>query len=175
MNDSFQLAILKAITDHLQGITAANGYDFDLSSAVFRGRALYGEESPDDMVSILEHLQGDITTDTAGEENVESTQTWVLLVQGKTKNDPLNPTDRVYQLKASVEHRLARTILKNAYGDPEYPDEFYFGLKSLKVITGLTIGPGVVSPPREGVSERAFFYLPIGVGLALNISNPFVP
>lgn len=175
MNDSIQLAILKAITAHLEGITALNGYDFDLSAAVYRGRLLLGDEAADDLVVINEHLQGDITTDVAGEENIESTQTWVLLVQGKTKNDPVNPTDRVYQLKASVEHRLARAIKRNHYGNPEFPSEYYFGLKDLKAITGLTIGPGVVSPPREGISERAFFYLPIGVGLALDISNPFVP
>jgi len=46
-------------------------------------------------------------------------------------------------------------------------------LKSMQNITGVTIGPGIVSPPRQGISEKAFFYLPLGVGLATNISEPF--
>lgn len=173
MADSIQLTILKAITTHLQGITAANGYAFELSSAVFRGRLLYGEESPTEFLSIVEHLQGDITTATAGENAVEREETWILLVQGIAKNDALNPTDNLYNMKAAVEHRLARTILMDHRGDPAFPSEYFFGLKSMKNITGLTIGPGIVSPPRQGISEKAFFYLPLGVGLATNISEPF--
>lgn len=173
--DSIQLTILKAITTHLQGVTPANGYDFDLSAAVFRGRLLYGAEAPDEMVSIVEHLSGDVTADVAGENNIERSETWILLVQGVTKNDVENPTDATYNLKAAVEHRLARTILQDYKGQPAYPSEYFFGLKSLKVITGITIGPGVVSPPRQGISEKAFFYLPLGIGLATNISEPFVP
>lgn len=171
--ESLQLHILKAITTHLQGITTANDYAYDLSAAVFRGRLLYGDDVPVPMVSIVEHLQGDITNDVAGEGNIERTETWVLLVQGITKNDVLNPTDDTYNLKAAVEHRLARAIHQTK-GDPTYPDEYFFGLKGLKIITGITIGPGVVSPPRQGISERAFFYLPVGVGLATDISDPWV-
>lgn len=170
--ESIQLHILKAITTHLQGIEPLD-YDFDLSESVFRGRLLYGAESPDTMVSIVEHLQGDITTDVAGENQIERAETWLLLIQGIAKNDVLNPTDAVYNLKAAVEHRLARTIHQTR-GDPTYPSEYFFGLKSLKVITGITIGPGVVSPPRQGISERAFFYMPIGIGLAMDISEPWV-
>lgn len=173
MGDSIQLTILKAITTHLQGITTLNGYDFDLAAAVFRGRLLYGEESPDVFLSIVEHLQGDITTATAGENEVERTETWILLIQGIAKNDVENPTDDLYNLKAAVEHRMARAILQDRRGNPAFPSEYFFGLKSMKVITGLTIGPGIVSPPRQGISEKAFFYLPVGVGLATDISEPF--
>jgi len=175
MADSIQLDILKRLTTHLEGITLANGYEFDLSSSVFRGRLLYGENDTLPFVSIVEHLQGDITTATAGENEVERVETWILLVQGMTKNDVRNPTDETYQLKASVEQQLSRLILQDHYGNPQYPSEYFFGLYGQGVITGLTIGPGIVSPPREGICERAFFYLPLGVGLALNISEPFVP
>jgi hypothetical protein len=175
MADSIQLDILKRLTTHLQGITAANGYDYDLSQAVFRGRLLYGDDDPVPMISIVEHLQGDVTVDTAGENQIVHTETWILLVQGWTENDPVNPTDDVYNLKAAVEHRLARIIKQNNYGDPEFPSEYFLGLYGQGIITGLTIGPGVVSPPRQGVSEKAFFYLPLGVGLAIDISNPYAP
>jgi hypothetical protein len=162
MNDSIQLTILKAMTTHLQGIVPANGYDFDMSISVRRGRLLYGDTDPLPLISIVEHLQGDISTAVAGEEGIDRSETWVLLVQGWTENHPLNPTDTAYALKAATEHRLARAIKRNNYGDPEFPNEYYFGLASLKVITGLTIGPGIVSPPRQGLSEKAFFYLPLG-------------
>lgn len=173
MGDSIQLQILKAITAHIKGVTPANSYDFDLTNAVFRGRLLYGENDPETMVSIVEHLQGDITTDVAGENNIEREETWILLVQGITKNDVDNPTDTIYNLKAAVEHRLARVILMDNRGNPKYPDEYFFGLKQMKVITNVSIGPGIVSPPRQGISDKAFFYLPLGVGLATNISNPY--
>lgn len=175
MGDSIQLGILKLLTTHIEGVTPANDYDFDLTGAVFRSRLLYGDDVPETMVSIVEHLQGDITTDVAGEENIESVQTWILLVQGIAKNEIANPLDNLYNLKASVEHRLARLILRDTKGNPTYPNEFWLGIRSWKVITGFTIGPGIVSPPREGISSKAFFYMPIGVGLALNISEPFVP
>lgn len=175
MAESLKLHTLKAITAHIEGVTPLNNYDFDLTDAVFRGRLLYGEEVPDTMVSIVEHLQGDVTTDTAGENSIERTETWILLVQGIAKNSVLNPTDDLYNLMAAVEHRLARTILMDRKGNPAFPDEYFFGLKSLNIITGLTIGPGIVSPPRQGISEKAFFYLPLGVGLATNISEPWVP
>lgn len=175
MGDSIQLAILKLLTTHLEGITPANGYDFDMEGGVFRNRLLYGDDLPEQAISIVEHLQGDITSDVAGEENIETLQTWVLLVQGIARNSVLNPLDNLYNLKAATEHRLARLILRNTKGDPTYPNEFWLGIRDWKVLTRLTIGPGIVSPPREGISTKAFFYLPLGVGLALNISEPFEP
>lgn len=175
MPDSIQLGLLKLLTTHIEGITPLNGYDFDLTGGVFRNRLLFGDDVPDTMVSVVEHLQGDITTDVAGEENIERAETWILLVQGIAKNDLLNPLDNLYNLKASVEHRLARLIKRNNYGDPEFPSEYYLGVKDWQVITGITIGPGIVSPARQGISEKAFFYLPLGIGLALDISSPFVP
>lgn len=174
MAESIQLALLKRLCTHIEGVTPDNDYDFDLTGSVFRGRRLYGDNVPDTMVSVVEHLQGDITTDVAGENNIKSTQTWILLVQGITKNDPKNPTDLTYNLKAAVEHRLSRLIEQEA-GDPKYPDEYFLGVKSWKVIVGMTIGPGIVSPPREGISEKAFFYLPLGIQLALDITSPFAP
>ncbi len=173
MTDSIQLDILKRLTTHLQGITPANGYEFDMADAVFRGRLLYGDDAPVPMISIVEHLQGDVTTATAGENGIAHIETWILLVQGWTKNDPENPTDETYQLKAAVEERLSHIILQDNRGNPVYPDEYFLGLYGQGVITDLTIGPGIVSPPRQGISEKAFFYLPLGIGLALNISQPF--
>lgn len=174
MPDSRQLDILKKLTVHIQGVTYDNGYDFDLSQSVFRGRMIYGDSDPLPMVSIVEHLSADVSVDVAGENNIMQQPLWVLLVQGWLAHDPDNPTDIAYQLKASVEHRLARLIKMNpSNGDPLYPDEYLLGI--VDTITGIAIGPGVVSVSlRAEASARAFFYLPVGISLALDVSDPFV-
>lgn len=173
--DSIKLAILKKLTLHLEGITPVNEYVYDLSNSIYRGRLLYGEETRSPFLSIVENLQADSPTDVAGEENVMSVNLWTLLVQGVGKNDTKHPTDDLYQLMAATEHRLARLIARNENdGYPTYPTEHYLGLKDLKTISAMTIGPGIVSPPREGISSKAFFYLPLGINLVTDIRMPFV-
>jgi hypothetical protein len=174
MTTSRQLDFLMRLTSHLEGIVPANGYDFDLAGKVFRGRLVFGADDPDPVISVVEHLSADVTVDTAGENRCERSETWVLLVQGWVRVIDEHPTDPVYNLKAATEHRLARCISLNNQGQPQYPDEYFLGLHRRNV-TGLTIGPGVVSAPvRPEASTRAFFYLPLGVGWASDVSDPYV-
>jgi hypothetical protein len=174
MPESRQLDILKRLTAHLQGITPANGYDFDLSQSVFRGRLIFGDDDPSPLVSIVEHLTADVNVSTTEENQVLRFETWVLLVQGWILYDVAHPTDDAYQLKASVEKRLGECIKQNDQGYPAFPDAYFLGYK--KGITGMSIGPGVVSVAiRQEASSRAFFYLPLGIGLATDVSNPFLP
>lgn len=176
MPDSRQLDILKRLTTHLQGITFDNGYDFDMASSVFRGRIVYGDDDPVPMISIVEHLSADITVDIAGENKVERSETWVLLIQGWLNHKPDNPTDDAYQLKAAVEKRLGECIkMDPRTGNPAFPDSYFLGLRK-GIITGLTIGPGIVSValPPQVASAKAFFYLPLGIGLAMDVSDPFL-
>lgn len=85
-----------------------------------------------------------------------------------------HPTDEAYRLKASVEERMARIVLTNDQGNPMYPNEYLFGLRN--TITKVAIGPGAVSVDvRDMANARAFFYLPIGIGLAVDVSDPFLP
>lgn len=171
--DSRQLGILKKLTVHLEGITPDNGYDFDMSNNVFRGRQIYGDSDPLPLISIVEHLTADVSVEVAAENNVVHQERWVLLVQGWLDHKPANPTDDVYQLKASVEHRLARLIQMNDQGYPMYPSEYLLGIED--TITGISIGPGVVSVSiRAEASAKAFFYLPLGISIALDVSDPFV-
>lgn len=170
---SRQLDLLIRLTTHFEGITPANGYDFDMTKKVFRGRRVFGADDPDPAISIVEHLSADISVDVAGENRISRAETWVLLVQGWLRIIDAHPTDEAYNLKASVEHRLARLIQTNGRGEPLYPDEYFLGLNR-QGVTGLTIGPGVVSAPvRPDASTRAFFYLPVGVGWAADVSDPF--
>lgn len=174
MPDSRQLDVLKRLTEHLRGITPENGFDFDLSESVFRGRLIFGDGDPNPLVSIVEHLTADVSVAVAEENRVLRHENWVLLVQGWILYDPENPTDDAYQLKAAVEQRLAECIKTDDQGRPAFPESYYLGLKT--GVTGMTIGPGVVSVAiRQDASSRAFFYLPVGIGWASDISDPFLP
>lgn len=176
MEDSYRLRVLKALTAHLKQIVHVEpdpgnnieGVDFagfDLSNAVFRGRSVYGEEAPKTMISILEAPRPDVgaTAGTNGEARHES---WALLVQGWCPDDSENPTDNLYQMMQVVEIQLQKIIATDAMsGQPKHPSAYLLG----KLISGLTFGPGVVRPPTEGVSSRAFFYLPVRVGLVKDV------
>lgn len=173
MADARQLDILKRLTTHLEGITPANGYDFDMTGVVFRGRAFYGDSDPLPMLALLEYLSPDIDLQVAGPNNVERQETWIVLVQGFVQQHPTNPTDDAYQLKAAVEKRLSETVA-TVHGDPAVPAAYMLGLHKNGIVT-MTIGPGIVTVPREGpASAYAFFYLPVGITRAVDITDPFV-
>jgi len=173
MPDARQLDILKRLSAHLEGITPANGYEFDLTGVVFRGRAFYGDDDPVPMLALIEYLSPDIDLQVAGPNSIERQETWIILVQGFVQQKPHNPTDEAYQLKAAVEKRLSETIVtKN--GDPAVPAAYMLGLHKDGIVN-ITIGPGIVSVPREGpASAYAFFYLPVGITRTVDVTDPFV-
>src|SRR5436190_21944102 len=101
MPDSRQLDILKRMTIQLEGITPDNGYEFDCSGRVFRGRRGFGASDPDVVLSILEHLQGDISVETAGINRLVRQEDWILLVQGWLLLTDMNHLKNdAYRLKA---------------------------------------------------------------------------
>lgn len=162
MITSYRLDVLLALTALLKQIVPVEDeHDFDLSNAVFRGRAFFGAESPDTMIAILESPRPDVGS-TAGDNGEERSERWPLLVQGWTNDDPENPTDPLYLLLQVVEDQLQKVVeTRPASGLPLYPEAYMLG----KRVTTFTFGPGVVRPPSEGVSSKAFFYLPVYVGL----------
>jgi len=162
MADPLKLTILKKITSMLLTVTPANGYTNDFTGKVFRGRTLYGTESPETMISIVESPRPD-QPNFAGENEVLQ-EDWLLLIQGWTRDDAVNPTDRLYPMLADVEKVLFRAVVCNKVGDGMYPDDYRFG----GLVVNLQIGPGVVRPPSE-VSSKAFFYLPLRVSLARQV------
>jgi hypothetical protein len=74
MPTSRQLDLLIRLTTHFEGITPTNGYGFDLTGKVFRGRLVFGADDPDPVVSIVEHLSADISVDVAGENRISRDQ-----------------------------------------------------------------------------------------------------
>lgn len=170
MDKPLRLQVLEAMTAWLQGITPANDYEFDLSQSVFRGRKQFGQEMSVPAISILESPRPDIGVYTGvGRETRK--EDWLLLIQGWVDDDAVNPTDPAYYLAAAVEHRLAQVVEKKpGNGKPAYPEIYRFG----ELITDMELSPSMCLPPQEQLSARAFFYLPVRVGLALNVGQPYV-
>lgn len=167
---SNRLDILKKLTAHLEGITISNGYAHDLAGKVYRGRERFGENFTSRLpfLSILEAKATDYGN-FADEEQVVRQDDWVLLVQGWVNDDPRNPTDPAYELVADVEKRLAMIIEHDSRGiDPKYPGVYRLG----GMIAKLTVAQPVVRPPEDAISDKAFFFLPIRVGLKVDLRNP---
>lgn len=160
MADPYRLAVMKKLTDQLKGITISNGYAYDLTDSVFRGRALFDDDDPVPMLSILESPRSE-----PGQFSGENARKGELtvLVQGWAVDDAENPTDPAYFLMAAVEHRLARvTAINNSTGDPLYPNEYMLD----RLVGDFKVQQGVVRPPMmDGISSKAFFYLAVTLTL----------
>lgn len=169
-----RLLILQRLVEHLYGLTEADGYHFTLTDKnVHRGRSILGAESAVSretraVVSIIEAPRPDIAA-YAGEWNEARHDMWTLLIQGQTFTD-LRDSDQAYFLCADVEQHLSRiTAVRAETGNPVYPDVFNLG----GLITSLEIAPPVVRPPEDRVSTAAFFFLPVRVGIAVKVGEPY--
>lgn len=173
-----KLQILKFLTGYLQGITVNNGFDHDLAESVYRGKTLFGANDKGPILTILEAPNTDYGI-FANEATVRKNE-WIVLVQGwaddarnraggKVVDDDTWQTDKVYNLLGDVEQRLAMLVAVDDRGQPAYPGVYRMG----GLVTDLKLGLSVVRPPEGGVSSRAFFYLPVRVGLAYDLTNPW--
>lgn len=162
-----RLIIMRALTEHLRGINGIDPYRHDVSEAVFRGRDLLGPHDPLPSISILEGKATDYGT-YADDNNTVRKDEWLLLIQGWVKDDPLNPTDPAYDLLYDVELRLSDLTSQTPTGKPKFPGIYLLG----GLISTLRLASPVVRPPEEGMSARAFFYLPVLVGLKTDLTKP---
>lgn len=162
----FRLEVQKRLTALLSEITIANGYLVDVGENVFRGRGVFGDETPTPCLSILEvpipldqlPPPGDAPLAKGG---------WELVVQGWVKDDKKNPTDPAHVLMADVKKCLAAEMKKANWDQPE---DGILGLG--RWVTKLYIGAGVVRPPEE-VSAKAYFWLTITLDLAEDLEHPY--
>jgi len=159
----FKLRVMHALTDALKQITPANGYKHDLSASVFRGRKLFGEDDPIPMVSILE-AELPVATSAPGRDSGLQKGSWPLLIQGFTHDDHVNPTDPAYLLMADVQQRLAG-LRRPARGSAI--------LDMQGRVTEIKIGQGIVRPPDNGESDKAYFWLTLTLDLAENLETPY--
>lgn len=169
MADTKQLVIMQRITTLIEGITPANGYDYDLTGRVFRGKSVFGASEPLPFISILESLRPDPQPMEAGDEKMLREEEWELLIQGWAITSQSHPTDALYGLKGALEHRLARIVAKDGNGNPTFPDDYRLG----RIVTAARIGPGVVraATPQTGGTEA--LYLPLRLRYVANVADPW--
>jgi hypothetical protein len=181
MADPKQLRILKKLVAHLEGINPDNDdpateepYEIDLRSHVYRGRSLLTIDDAENAISIVEFPNQDIFSP-VGEHGICRLDTWRLLLQGWPVDDPANPSDPAYSLKAIVEKRMARLVSQVPNGrGPEFPDEYMLGKHDGRYeLASLTIAPGVVRPPEDASSRLAMFYMPLVLGVKVNVADPY--
>lgn len=181
MADPKQLRVLKKLVAHLEGIAPPNvdpgtgqPYETNLQGRVFRGRSILTIDDAEDAISILEFPRQEFWIE-VGEHGIVRVERWQLMLQGWPKDDPENPSDPAYRMKAQVEARLARLLAEKPNGrGPMYPDEFMLGKHNDKnELASLTIAPGVVRPPEDAGSRLAMFYMPLILGVRVNVADPY--
>jgi hypothetical protein len=160
--DTKQFIILKRLTVLLEGVTTVNGYDFDLTGKVFRGKLVFGAQEATPFVSIVEFPRPDTAPIEGGAERVRRLEEWELQVQGWTKTVQANPTDELYGLKGAIEHRLARIM------DPDSSD-YRLG----RIIDRARIGPGVVRAATPQTAGTEALYLPLIIHYTYNVADPW--
>ena len=171
--DSKRLATLKALTDHLSNeITPGNGYESDLTDAVYRGRLVFDEEDPVPCVSILDNINPDRFPVRAGftDGDIGDTKSrWIILVQGWAVEDKKNPTDSAEQLMAEVKKALS---LLDRHPNPMLMDAPHANYLLGGLINGLELEPGTVRPPDTN-SSKAFFWMRVILKFTENVRDPF--
>lgn len=181
-DDPKQLRVLKKLVAHIEGINPDNDdphtglpYETDLRGKVYRGRSLLTIDDAEDAVSILEFPRQEIYSP-VGDHGVVRMHQWNLMVQGWPADDPANPSDPAYRLLALVEMRLARLVAEKPQGREGglYPDEFMLGqVDGQYELASLIIAPGIVRPPEDAASRLAMFYMPLVLGVRLNVADPY--
>lgn len=161
-DDPFRLRVLKNLTASLEGITPANGYTFDLTGAVFRGRDVFDRNDPLPMVSILESItdkSGQMSPMAGSKMRVQ----WELLLQGWCVDDKDHPTDNAQRLLAEVKQRLVEERRRQEGYD-------ILGMKGK--ITEIKFSSGVVRPADE-VSAKAYFWLKMELEMVEDLLQPY--
>lgn len=161
-----RLEVQRRLSAALSEITIANGYHVDVGPNVFRGRGVFGDETPIPALSILE-VPIPLDQLPPPVDSPDSTGGWELVVQGWVKDDKMNPTDPAHILLADVKKRLVQEMKKANWDKPE---DGILGLG--RSVTKLYIGAGVVRPPEE-VSAKAYFWLTITLDLAEDLEHPY--
>jgi hypothetical protein len=165
-----RLAVIQKLQALLAGISTANGDAYDLAGKVYYNRLLFGQDvtGTPPALSIVEAPRSDVAF-FAGEDGSNRSDKWTLMIQGivaDTKRD--SDQDGAYYLVQDVERRLLRIIdVSRGSGMAKFPGDYMLG----DMISGVEIAPPVVRPPEAGVSDHVFFYLPIRVGIAVEIGE----
>lgn len=167
MPDPIRLTILKQLTTLLEAVTVADpSGPISMVGKVYRGRGVFGNETPVPAISILE---APIPPDPRLNSNPDPTYhgLWELVIQGWGKDDLDNPTDPAHPMLADTKRLLAIERQKLDWDEPE---EGILGLG--RSVTNLYIGSGVVRPPDE-LSSKCYFWLTLGLDIVENMADPY--
>ena len=173
MAKSKRLDILVHLCQVLEGIFPDNGYDNDLRDRVYRGRTSIstgGDEDRRAAISIQEPKTINPGT-FADDLSTYRKDRWVLLIQGWVTSDANNfehPTDPAYALAADVEKCLSGIVSTGAGGQPSFPGIYLLGKK----IAAMELSQPTVRAAEDQNTDRAYFYLPVALTLASDISQP---
>lgn len=164
-----RLAVIVRLQALLEQIAVIDGDCLDMAGKVYRNRLLFGadvtERAP--ALSIVEAPRSDFAS-FAGEENFQRLDKLTLLVQGIVEDDKtVNTEDYAYYLCQDVERRLKRISQVKESGSPKYPDAYLLG----GMISSVEVAPPVIRPPEAQVSSHAFFYIPIRLGIGVEIGE----
>lgn len=157
-----RLHVLRALTDHLRTVTPENGYQFDLSAAVFRGRNHFGHDDPLPMVSLLQSPRNPDALPAPGHGTAQHGPL-ELLVQGFAVDDPVHPTDPAEVLLADVKMALGRLKARIA----QARNLHWEGIERLE------FDQGICRPPDDEIASVAFFWLSVQVYYTDNVKDPY--
>lgn len=166
------LLVMRRLQALLQTIDTVNGVAVDMTSRVLRGRIIIGaDERPEPhLLSLVEAPAPEVGTFFAGDWNEQRRDTVPILLQGLSLDDRTYSTDDAYYLAAAAQVALAKINTEDATsGEPVYPEHFMLG----GLLHSIDIGRPVVRPPESGVSQYAFFFLPVRVGISGLVGQPF--
>lgn len=170
MADSKRLAIAKALTDHLSNtVTTANGYKFDLTGNVYRGRKKFGTETLLPAIAVLENFNPDREpSEVGGFTNRQTKYTLIFLLNGWAEDRPEfdsenHPADAVYELMADVKKALGILVDHGKYEQ---------GGVLEGLVEDIKFEPGVVRPADE-TSERAYFWLRVQLEVTEKVQDPY--
>lgn len=178
MSDPFRLRVQKAIAAAIGEIAVADGYALDLADKVFRGRLIFGDNDPVPMISIIEPPLPNEMRPSPLASTVEDGW-WDIIVQGFVKDDRDNPTDPAHVAMADVKRRLAQELKRMGPGsamrqkDPFGVSFNADGSTRKNIIEQFKIGAGVVRPPEEAVSSKAYFWLTLKLKIVEDNLDPF--
>lgn len=178
---SKKLSILKALTAHLEGINpdwldlpegmTGETCPYDLRGSVFRGRTEFGDDVALPFIALLEAPR-QFDPSGGGVGRLVQDEDWTVLIQGFAKEDRKNPLDPAYDLLAWTQMRMARITAENRNGGRggRYPSEWRLG----GLLAEIRYQIPVVRPGKDSVSDAAYFYMPISVGMVTELTMPFV-
>ena len=162
--DPKQLRIMKKLCLHL---ALTPGY---APLTISRGKGTVTAKEAEDTLSLLEAPRS-LFGEPAGRGGIRRDEQWALLLQGWPKDDPKNPSDPAYALKAAVEMQLASIIHNDDRQGRTRTDRLY---RLGGDIASMEIGQGIVRPVSQdqGNSRLAEFFIPLLIEIQTDKLNP---